>query len=406
VGKKPKIRGKIALFILIVGLLLMAYSLWEIERTPGLLQYVAQADGEMTMALGADVEQASLLRQRIDLLEEVGPALEQVAVAHTLSGWLPQVALSAEHTGALAGLRAIGRDHFVVYPGLLLLGRFPHPEEIERGERVMLLDEQLALDLFRMIEAIDREVELHGEPYRVIGVLRHRRRVGDDADACATIPLAAAANAGIQLQTLRLSALPMPRGGAKLTFADTARQWMPGGNTYDLRRERVGASIWARFFGCGVGFAALGWLIVKYARSIGALSARMREKLIHQYITRLLPYLGLHILLQVIALAALAVAAAVLTNLLLEPIQAFPEFVPDVLVEPKEIAKTFWNLRRAESDALVIRTPEIIRLLYFGQLCNGAVTLTLAGGCLAFRRNPSTAAAVPLPLAREVGKRT
>jgi len=370
----------------------MAYSLWEIERTPGLLQYVVLADPEIGFASngsgdsGPDVEPTSFLQQRIELLEETVPALEQMVSAYTLAGSTTQVALSTEFTGALAGLRAVGRDFFVVYPALLLLGRFPHPEEITQGERVILLDEQLALELFRMIEAIDREVELQGETYRVIGVLRNQRRVGDDADHYAIIPLTAAAKAGIQLETLGLSAVPEPRGGARLTFAETAQQWMSGGNTYDLRRERVGASIWARFFGCGVGFAALGWLIIKYARSIGALKAHMREKLINQYITRLLPYLIFHILLRAIALAVLAGLAAALANLLLEPIQAFPEFVPDILVEPTEIVKTFWNLRRAESDAVVIRTPQMIRLLYFGQLCNAAVILTLAGGCLIFRR--------------------
>ena len=371
-NSKTKFRGKLALFVILTGLLLMAYSLWEIERTPGLLQYVVLAD--------ADAE--------IDLLEEIVPALEQVVSAYALSGTATQVTLSTEHTGALAGLRAVGRDYFVVYPALLLLGRFPHPEEITQGERVILLDEQLALELFRMIEAIDREVELQGETYRVIGVLRHQRRVGDDADFYATIPLAASAKDEIRLETLCLSAVPEPRGGARFTFAETAQQWMYGGDTYDLRRERVGAGIWARFFGCGVGFAALGWLIAKYARSIGALQRRLREKLIDQYITRLLPYLIFHILLRVIALAVLAGLAAALANLLLEPIQAFPEFVPDILVEPNEIVKTFWNLRRAESHAVVIRTPQVIRLLYFGQLCNAAVILTLAGGCLGFwRRN-------------------
>ncbi|MCL2545359.1 MAG: ABC transporter permease [Clostridia bacterium] len=377
---KPKCKGKFAAVVILSGLLLSAYALWEIAQVPGLLQYVVQADTEISS------DAPSMLRRRIDMLEEAAPALEQVVAAYTLTGSAPQVALSAEQTGAVAGLRAVGRDHFVVYPALLLSGRFPHPEELELGERVMLLDEQLALALFRMAEVIDREVELQGEPYRVIGVLRRQRRVGDDADRYATIPLAAAARAGIQLETLRLSAAPVPRGGAKIVFAEAAERWNPGGNAYDLRRERVGANIWARFLACGIGFAALGWLIAKYAQSIGALQARMREKLAHQYITRLLPYLLFHILLRVIALAALAGLAAALANLLLEPIQAFPEFVPDILVEPNAIADTFWNLRRAESSAVVIRTPQVVRLLYFGQLCNIAAILTLAGGCLLLRR--------------------
>ena len=165
-------------------------------------------------------------------------------------------------------------------------------------------------------------------------------------------------------------------------FAEVAGQWMGGGQAYDMRRERVGAGIWARFFACGLGFALLGRLTVRFVRSVGALRARLREKLADQYITRLLPYLLAHILLRAAALAALAAAAAILANLLLDPIRMFPEYVPSILVEPRIIADTFWNLRRAESRAVVIRTPQIVRLLYFGRLCNIAVILTLAGGRL------------------------
>lgn len=386
-GAKPKPKIRFAALMVLAGLLLLAYALWEIGRTPTLLQYAVQADAETAAPAEPGGEPPpSLLRQRMDALEDAVPALEQMVTARTLDGSVSAVQLTAAETGATAGLMAIERDHFLVYPALLLLGRFPNPDEFELGERVILLDEQLALDLFRMMEAVDREVVLHSQTYRVIGVLRHQKRVGDIADRYAYIPLAAAAKGRYPLEILRISAVPVPKGGAKITFAEITEQWKPGGMTYDLRREQVGATIWARFLACGAGFAALGWLIGQYARSIGALRARMREKLELQYITRLLPYLLFHILLRAIALLALAALAAALTNLLLEPIQVFPEYVPDILVEPNSIIETFWNLRRTESASVVIRTPEIVRLLYFGQLCNIAVILSLAGGCLMVRR--------------------
>jgi len=388
---RNRVKGKASILLVVAGLSLMAYALWEIAQTPDRLQYIVQADpvtdvSDPDAAADSDAEAYSPLRRRIAALEDSAAVLEQAAAVYTLSGAAPQVTLSADDAGAAAGLKAVGSDHFVLYPALLLQGRFPNPEESDLGERVILLDELLALDLFRMTEVVDREVKLEGAAYRVIGVLRHQKRVGDDADRYAYIPLLAAAKAGIRLETLCLSAAPVAKGGAMLTFAETARQWMPGGNAYDLRRERVGAGIWARFFACGVGYALLAWSISKYIRSVGALRKSIDEKLADRYVARLLPYLLFHILLRVVALAALAVAAAALTNLLLEPVKVYPEFVPDILVEPAEIAKTFWALRDAESDAVVIRTPQIVRLLYFGRLCNIAVILTLWGGCLAFSK--------------------
>lgn len=383
---KTKFKGKLAVCLTVTGALLMAYALWEIGRIPDLLQYVVQADAETGAASDPGREPPpTLLRQRIDALDDLAPALSQVVTVYTVTGTAPLVSLTAEDAGAAAGLVAVGKNHFLVYPALLRAGRFPHPEELELGERVMLLDEQVALSLFKVADAVDREVELQGQTYRVIGVLRHQKRVGDEADQYVYVPLAAVAKrTDIPLETLRLTAVPVPKGGAMITFAEEARQWKSGGQAYDLRRERVGANIWARFFGCGVGFALLGWFISKYAQSISSLARRMREKLVTSYITRLLPYLIFHILLRVAGLALLAGLAAGLANLLLEPIKVFPEYVPSILVEPRIIAETFWNIRRAESGAFLIRTPQIIRLLYYGQLCNIAVILMLAGGCLIF----------------------
>jgi hypothetical protein len=128
----------------------------------------------------------------------------------------------------------------------------------------------------------------------------------------------------------------------------------------------------------------LGWLIGRYAQWIADLRRRVRQRLITQYVTRMIPYLAGQIALRLLALATLAALAALLINLLLEPVYVYPEYVPQVLVEPQSIAQTFWNLRAADSSAIALRTPQINRLLYFGRLCNLSVILTLAGGCLLF----------------------
>ena len=163
-------------------------------------------------------------------------------------------------------------------------------------------------------------------------------------------------------------------------FSEVTGQWQPGGTAYDLRRERVGAAIWARFFACGVGFVGLGWLITRYVRSLHSLQQKMHLRLERQYLPRLLPYLLWHLLLRILALGALAALTWMLAVQVLDPIlRAYPEYMPRVLVEPSEISLTFWNIRRAASNAVVLRTPQVIRLLYFGELCNIGVIVTLAG---------------------------
>ncbi len=379
-------KAKLALCIVCVGVVLLAYALATILRMPTLLQYVVQPDVE-TAAQPKDGEEPppTQLKQRMDAFEEnVVPELIDVARSATLSGAAPNVAVVAKvgenSTSVSAGLVAIGKRYFDAYPALPYVGRLPNVDELERGDRVILLDEQIAIDLFHMVEVIDREVTVQQETYRVIGVLRHQKQVGDDADASVYVPMAALAKHGkVELRTLRMTVVPAEGGGAMATFVEKAQEWKPGGDAYDLRKERVGATIWARYLGCATGFVLLGFLIGKYVQSILWLQQTMRRRLKDRYITQLLPFLIGHILLRVVALAALAALAAWLMNLLLEPVYFYPEYIPQVVVEPKYLAETFWNLRRNEAATVVLRTSQIVRLKYFGGLCRTAVIVTLAG---------------------------
>lgn len=381
---------KLALCIACVGILLMAYCIYTIEQVPGFLQYTVQADVEtVATAQGGAENPPTQLKQRLKSFEALLPALGDAVEACTLTGTAPQVGVAdGDGEGSTqegAGLIAVGPNHFVVHPALPLVGRLLHEDEMEAGERVALIDEQLAIALFKMTDVVDRDIFLQGQAYRVVGVLRHQKYVEDQADRFVYVPMATVAkDASLPLQMLRVSAVPVENGGAMDVFGNEVQALKPGGTLYDLRRERIGATIWARFLACGVGFALLGMLITKFVQSIVNLQQQMKRKLENQYASRLLPYLIGHVLVRLIALAALAAIAAGMMTLLLKPIEVYPQYVPDILVEPESILKTFWELRRAESALIVLRTPQVNRLIYFGGMCNIATILTLAGGCLLF----------------------
>lgn len=380
---------KLALCITCVGILLMAYCIYTIEQVPGLLQYIVQADVE-TDTGGAE-KPPTQLKQRLESYEALLPELREIAEACTLTGTAAQVSVADDDaegsTQATAGLMAVGPNHFVVHPALPLVGRLLHEEEMAAGERVALIDEQLAIDLFKMADVVDRDIYLQGQAYRVVGVLRHQKHVEDQADQYVYIPMETVAkDTKLPVQMLRVSAVPVRNGGAMDVFQNSIQKLKPGGTLYDLRQERAGATIWARFLGCGVGFALLGMLITKFVQSIVNLHQQMKRRLENQYASRLLPYLIGHVLVRLVALVALTAIAAGIMTLLLEPIQAYPQYVPEIVVEPESILKTFWDLRRAESTPIVLRTPQVVRLIYFGGMCNIATILTLAGGCLLFWR--------------------
>lgn len=73
----------------------------------------------------------------------------------------------------------VGKYGFQVRPKLLRYGRLPYEEELKSGRKVAVLDEDLALKLFRVADPLGRKVYINGESYEVIGIARHSMRVGN-----------------------------------------------------------------------------------------------------------------------------------------------------------------------------------------------------------------------------------
>lgn len=379
--KRP---AKLAVFVLLIGVLLTAYAVYSIYTVPGLLQYAVAADPiEREEVQDPDApKQDGRLKQRMDSLGDMTEtALEGAVTVHTLFGYSPQATVTAEGGDAASGaLTAVGERYFELYPRYVLRGRLFYPEELEDGARVALLDEQFALKVFRMVDVVGREITVGGQDYRVVGVLRHARGVGEESEFGMYLPLAALAQTdSVQLQTLNFSARPVENGGAMTTFKSVAQGWMPGGTLYDLRQEQVGATIWTRFLLCGLGFAVWGFFVGRFTRGVRAFIARTKARLRERYMAQILPWFVGNILLRVVIVALLALCAALIFNQMLSPVYVYPEFIPAVLVEPEDIASTFWKLQGQSGAQVLIRTVESIRIAFYAGLCRWGALLTLAG---------------------------
>ena len=74
-------------------------------------------------------------------------------------------------------------------------------------------------------------------------------------------------------------------------------------------------------------------------------------------------------------------AAAVLMQYVIAPVYTFPEWIPAVLVEWEEIGKAFWKCWQPISALMELRSPEYMRLRFYGlmiQLASAAAGITLA----------------------------
>ena len=104
---------------------------------------------------------------------------------------------------------------------------------------------------------------------------------------------------------------------------------------------------------------------------------------------------GAFFLAQASALMGVACAAALawLFTRLVEPVYTFPEWVPAVLVEPKDIQTAFWNVWQTSATVVEYRTPELLRLRFLREVmawsCGAAALLigSLTGaGSMLFKR--------------------
>ena len=84
-----------------------------------------------------------------------------------------------------------------------------------------------------------------------------------------------------------------------------------------------------------------------------------------------------------IGYAACVAALAGLFVVLIQPVFTFPEWVPAVLVEPKDIAAAFWNVWQDTATVMELRTPELLRARFYSRLMGWACGFgALALGCL------------------------
>lgn len=381
--RESKGKGSIrrfTLFVLIVGAALLAYACIAVTLEPDVLEYMFAAD-EVVRVTDADGNESftSDLTGQIEQTDALREELAEAVTAITLTGTLPQATLNVGETAAAGTLHALGEDAFAVEMQYLHAGRLFYPEELEKGARVLLLDEQFALALFRMTDVVGREATLAGQTYRVIGVLRHSRRVGESGEYAAYIPLTAAEKDGIQLETLTLRARPVENGGAMTMFKSAAVRLSGKGTFYDIRQEKVGATMWARYLLCALAFALLYKLLMIWSAGVKRFAARIRQRLLQAYLPRLLPWISASCIWRALALAAIALSAAWVFTQLVSPVYVYPDYIPAVLVEPEEIIKTFWNLQSQGASGVVYRTVSAVRTAYFAGLCRWGVALTLYG---------------------------
>lgn len=374
---------------LILLLLLSAaltYCVLAVNSVGNQLQYLVEAPGpeqEKTDTGSNETQQPNKsLIERGEQLKSAMEGLSDNVSAYTLTGVVDQQSLQSDiGNGAQGRLELLGENSFALRPKYLRYGRLFFPEELEQGADVMLLDEQLALLLFNIGDPLERTVTLAGKEYRVIGIVRHQKQVGDLTDAGAYVPLASVASLELTVDALMVNAQPIAGTGASVAFKSAMDSWQSGGNMIDLGKESMGAKLWLRLLLFLSGMTLTLRAVRFLNRRVHDALRDDKERLKSSYAIRLMPRFTGQALVLGMGYLLCAGAVALLMQYLIEPVYTFPEWIPAVLVEWKEIATAFWKCWQTPATLVELRSPEFMRLRFYGlmiQLTSAGCGVTLA----------------------------
>lgn len=353
----------------------LAFGAYEIDRVGDHLQYLTEAPA---LVEGGDNEgdekrppneniKSSLKSLREICEEEWATTMRR----WTMGGVKETASVSGNHQQQTGRLTLIGEDGLEVNPLFLRYGRSFYPDEVKDGAKVALLDEQLALALFRVGDPLDRTVNIEGVEYRVIGIVRHRKQVGDLLDYGAYVPLMSVLDERVQLDALLVEAEPNPGMGASVSFESLVTTWRSGGSVIDLGKQGMAAGLWLRVLIFLTGLTATLRLIGLLNHAVRYYMKRYRQKLQTRYAVRLMPEMAGMIALFALGYGAAALLAAGMMNYIIKPVYTFTEWIPAVLVEWSDIADAFWKVWQPGATLSELRTPELMRLRWLTLLMQG-----------------------------------
>ena len=344
----------------IVGILgmMIAFCCAQVYETPELLQYAMEAPTVQT-----EQDAPSEVRRMLTEIREISEQWTGI-VSHT--------AVTADRENAMltgAGGRAITAHLTGEYGSinalparLMRAGRAFYPEEVENGVKVMILDEQLAIALFRVGDPIGRTVVLEETEYTVVGVKRHTRAAGDAAPYGAYVPLKALDAAGANMDTMTVWGKAVQGAGAQTKFRTDMENWRPGGCFYSLSKERTRAvlPVWALVTLCML------WAVIACFKRFGQLVLRLvnkyKERLKVRFAVQLTPYLIGYTAYGLLALCGALLLAYAWAKVLLWPVAVFPEWIPAVPVEANDILETWWQNAQTDCRLIEFRTREVLSL--------------------------------------------
>ena len=277
-NKKKK--GVAAWALLVVGAVMMLISLGNLLAARELLQYAVVPRGEMDAAVS----------QLLTVKREVADTLADCTSALAVGGVTEKASVSAGSVNQTCAVYAVGEGWFEADPVFLTAGRRLTETELKLGDKVAMVDEQLAFQLFGSELPEDAKATIDGVEYAVVGAYRHRRSVGEAAQYSAYVPLLSA-NQNARDELLFI-AVPVANTGARTMFESTMRaNWEQDGCFISIGKEALRQRMIMRMLLLGFGLSVIFRLMRRMNGAAARSWTRFQERLRWNYFRTAAPSL-------------------------------------------------------------------------------------------------------------------
>lgn len=374
------------LLALLAGLI--AWAVTQVIGMPALYQYAAAmpapvsedgagaGDAEDGEEQDNERERPSPMAAHMKRLKDLMDGQDDARSAWSVTSYASGASLGEEEGNAVtARLCGLYGDFYIHPAPVILSGRRHYQEELDQGRPVAVVDEKLAIELFRVSDPVGRTLQANGVTYEVIGVVAHQRTPGERDAISAYVPLTSLGGSGTAGQVLVASFQPQHGAGTFSALSAAMQQWLPGGTMYSLPKEMYRALLPLRYLCVFAACFMLGLLWRCALRVSRRLIAHARRRLAARYAVSLLPLFVGSGLLMALMYGALLAGAFLTFQEAVAPVYTFPEWVPAVPVEWTEISKTFWNNVSEQTGLAAMRTPEALTLAFWRHVLLAACAL-------------------------------
>lgn len=374
---KRRNSSRAGILLLACGIALLSFSIVMLCCVQPLLQYsVCAPDVHSVKAENtADTQTETGLDTLAEAQQRVREQLSDGVCAIGCCGYKSGAAV--ENTKV--SLFAVDECRQEIYPKQVIEGRWMDSSELKSAAKVAVLDEELAFKLFGSETALNKEAQIEGTRYRVIGTVRHKRTPGEADAFGAYVPLRAVSAQGVQLDTITMSAVPLLTQGMDESFRTVMHSLWGAGSFCNTKKEALRRLILPGFAALILLLGAWAALAARWMRYLRRCTESVREMRRHGYFRSYAPAASGMILFCVLTAAALLAGVYALLHAAIQPVYTFTEWIPESLVEISAIRRVFWNLAAEAAQPVKIITPEAANIAFYGALARWGTLLSLLG---------------------------